>query len=121
MATRSPTVTMCPDGALKTVQVVWSGLLQTSSDVGGAVNYTEFTDRSVQLTGTLGTGGQVPIEGSNDGSEWQTLTDADGNDIVLDEIGQIKQVAEVTKYIRPGTTTGDGDTVLNVILIARRN
>lgn len=107
------------NGVGKVNQAVWAGLLQSSSDSGDAVEIPG-ADRTVQLSGTLGTGGAVTMQGSHNGTDFATLTDPAGNDIVLDAIGAIAQVLEATRYVRPLVTAGNGSTNLTVTLIARR-
>jgi hypothetical protein len=119
MATRTPLVTYAPNGHRTVAQAVWSGLLQSSADVGASVELPG-ADRSVQLTGTLGTGGQAPIEGSMDGSTWGAVHDPAGNAIVLNTIGMVAQIVEAVRYVRPGTTAGDSNTNLSVTLVSRR-
>lgn len=108
--------------------VTWTGLLQSSSDVGEKFECPGAADRSVQLTGTLGVGGVVTMQGSNlaapsdvaSSTDWSDLTDAQGNALTLTAIGMLKQVAEVTRWLRPRVTAGDGDTSLTVTAVARR-
>jgi hypothetical protein len=119
MATRTPVVTYAPGGQRQVAVAVWSGLLQSSADVGAGVELPG-ADRSVQLSGTLGTGGQAPIEGSMDGSTWGAVHDPAGNEIVLNAIGMNAQIVEAVRYVRPGTTGGDGTTDLTVTLLSRR-
>lgn len=121
MATRTPIVTYAPSPTFdpKVVQAAWSGLLQSSSDVGAAVELPG-ADRTVQLSGTLGTGGAVTMQGSQDGTNWGTLTDPAGNAIVLNAIGALAQISEATRYTRPSVTAGNGTTDLVVTLTSRR-
>lgn len=103
------------------VQVcTWTALLQSTSDTGQPFECPGASDRSVQLGGTLGTGGIALIQGSNDGTNWASLKDPQGNVITLDVIGEIAQVAEITRWIRPSVSAGDGATSLTVTLVARR-
>jgi hypothetical protein len=119
MATRTPAVTYAVNGDRLISQAVWSGLTQASADVGAGVELPG-ADRAVQLSGTLGTGGQAPIEGSQDGTNWGALHDAAGNAIVLAAIGDVAQIIESVRYVRPGTTAGNGTTNLTVTLTSRR-
>lgn len=129
MTVRVATVEYAPGGHRDLVAVEWAELTNdTPADVGSRVDLPGWADRSVQLTGTLGTGGEVTIQGSNvaepgdatDSDDWGVLHDLDGNELTLDTIGQIKQVREITRWMRPAVTAGDGDTSLGVALIARR-
>jgi hypothetical protein len=119
MATRTSVVTYAPNGHRTVVQAVWSGLLQSSSDVGDAVELPG-ADRTVQLTGTLGVGGAATIQGSQDGTNFATVKDAGGSAVVLSAIGQLAQITESVRFIRPNITAGDGTTNLSVTLVSRR-
>jgi hypothetical protein len=100
--------------------VTWAALTQTGSDTGDPYECPGAADRSVQVQGTLGTGGTVVIEGSNDGTNYVTLTDPQGNALSINAIGRIEAISELTRWIRPRVTAGDVATSLTVILLARR-
>lgn len=119
MATRTADVDYAPNGNSNAALVTWEGLLSASSDVGSTFEAADYADRTIQLIGTLGVGGEVTIQGSNDGTNWATLTDHEGNDLVLTALG-IRLVAEGPRYLRPAATNGDGTTDLDVIMYARR-
>jgi hypothetical protein len=91
----------------------WSGLL--NGDDGGALSLPNFTDRTVQIFGTFGTGGTISIQGSLDGTNWVILTDPQGNAITK-TAAAIESISEATPYIRPIVTAGDGTTSLSVLL-----
>ncbi len=109
------------------VQVIqWTGLTQASLDTGAAVQLPALADRSVQLLGTLGTGGSVRLEGSNKAApdestatDWAVLTDPQGNDLNLSAL-KIEAVTEPVLWIRPRVTAGDGTTSLTVLLLLRK-
>lgn len=96
--------------------VTWSGLL--NGDTGDAHELPHQVEKSAQAIGTFGTGGIVVLEGSNDGINWSTLTDHTGAVVSFGAAG-LKQVAEVTRYVRAHVTAGDGSTNLTVVLLAR--
>jgi hypothetical protein len=75
-----------------------------------------WSDRSVQVAGTGGTGLNVPIEGSNDGTNWVTLKDPFSNPIVFTAAG-LAQVTEISRFIRPRIAGGDGTTNVNVTIV----
>jgi hypothetical protein len=88
-------------------QVLWETL--TESDTATAIEMGAFPDRSVQVVGTFG-GATVVLQGSNDGTNWVTLNDYQGNAISLTATG-LKPIAEVTRYIRPSASGGTGQDV----------
>lgn len=106
------------DGQIVTAS--WSGLLQSSSDVGSALHLGNIEGATCQLGGTLGTGGAVTMQGSNDGTNWGTLQDPAGNAIVMDAIGEMFVIANRPLYIRPNVTAGNGSTNLSVIVVGMR-
>jgi len=101
----------------KVVTISWSGLL--NGDSGEPANLAEFSDRSVQIAGTLGSGGTIVVEGSNDGVTYYTLKDIFGTSLSFTTLG-LSGIAEITKWIRVRVTAGDGSTDLQAIVVARR-
>ncbi len=119
MAVRTPTTEKIPGG----VMVTWTGLLNT--DTGEPVDIPTLVEKSVQLSGTLGTGGNARIEGTNHIGDtptpvWGTLKDADGADLNLNAIGMFRMVRETPYQIRPNITAGDGSTNLTVKMLLTR-
>lgn len=100
----------------KTYEITWAGLL--NGDTGSAEILARYSDKSIQVVGDLGVGGVCLIEGSNDGSSFFTLVDPQGNALSFSAFG-LEQVLEITKFIRPRISAGDGDTDFTVILVGR--
>lgn len=98
------------------VLFTWEGL--ANGDDGEPIPFSMYADRSVQVTGEFGIGGSLLIEGSNNGQDWEPLTDLQGTDLVFNT-GKIEMVTEITQFIRPIVTGGDATTLLNVILLAK--
>jgi hypothetical protein len=90
----------------------WSAL--ATGDTGTPLLNAEKSDRSVQVGGTFG-GSTTVIEGSNDGVTYFTLTDPAGAALSFTVAG-LKQILQVTKYIRP-STSGGAAVVVNVNLL----
>jgi len=116
MATRTATASKLNNSAMK---VVWTGLLQSSSDVGSGVEMSSHADRSFHVTGTFGSGDTVDIEGSNDGTNWALLKDPFGSDLQLTEAAPLAALTEFVQYVRPKVSAGDGTTDLTVTMVAR--
>lgn len=89
-----------------------------NGETGDAVDFASFADRTVQVVGTFG-GATVVIEGSLDGENYATLADPQGNALSFTAAG-LESVMEVTKYIRPGVSGGNGTTTLGIYLLVRR-
>lgn len=94
--------------------VTWTGL--DSDDSGDPVEMVSFSDRSVQFTGTFGVGGTAEIQGSNNGTDWVPLDDAQGTAISLTD-ESIVGIGPLCRYIRPLVTAGDGATALVCTLL----
>lgn len=101
--------------------IVWALMTSGTSDVGSPYGIVLGADRSIQVTGTFGVGGNCRIQGCNEATpvNWATLTDPQGNALDF-TAAKIEQVSEMTRWIRPSITAGDGTTSLTVTLLARR-
>lgn len=89
----------------------------TAGDDGEPVLRIEFVDRSVQVIGTFG-GATILIQGSNDGVNYYTLNDLQGNALTFSVAG-LKGVAEPTKYIKP-VVSGGATVDIDVILFGKQ-
>lgn len=98
------------------VIVAWADM--ANGDDGVRAELANFADRSVQVSGTFGTGGAVVIEGSIDGVNYATLTDPQGNALSITE-AKIESIAEVVRYVRPRVPSGDGTTALTVTMLMK--
>ena len=115
MATITPTPATLGDYAIK---MTWTPM--ANGDVGSPFDMMNYADRSVQVLGTFGAGGNLRWEGSNDlGTTWATLTDPQGNALDF-TTAKIEQVMELAHWVRPKVTNGDGSTAITVVLVARR-
>jgi hypothetical protein len=114
MPTRNVTLTNSDMAVLYT----WSGLLNT--DDGQPVESPPYADRTVQVTGTFGVGGNARIEGSNNGTNWNTLNDPQGTPLNF-TAGNIEVLLENPRFIRPIITAGDGTTNIAVTMYCRRS
>lgn len=117
MATKtiSANTDIAGDGSVRSI--TWESL--ANGDDGTPAEWVQYADRSFQVVGTFGAGGNCRIEGSNDGTNWAPLTDPQGNDMNISS-AKIEQAEEITRYVRPRVTAGDGTTALVVTLIMRR-
>ena len=109
--------TRASTGNMKSFVAAWEGL--PNSEAGDAIPFSQYTDKSVQVSGTFGAGGSVRIEGSNDGgTTWAVLTDPQGNDLNI-TTAKIEMVTEATALVRPRVTAGDGTTAINVHMLMK--
>lgn len=114
MTTINSTIT--PTKTSKACVAQWAGLANGVD--GSALDQSQYTDKSVQVSGTFGAGGNLRLQGSNDNINWNTLTDPQGAALDI-TAASIKFVAEATRYIRPLITAGDGTTLLTVTILLK--
>ena len=119
MTTVTPTLVELPTNyqGFKCWQVQWAGM--TNGAVGVPVNLVEFSDRSVQVEGTFGVGGNVAVQGSNDLVNYELLRDPSSTVLNLTAVG-LHGILELSGAIRPVVTAGDGTTSLTVTMVFRR-
>lgn len=99
-------------------KATWSNM--ANGDVGQALHASEFSDRSVQVKGTFGTGGTMQLKGSNDGgTTWNVLRDPFGTNVSASG-GNLIQLTELAEYVRPEIVAGDGTTSITVIVYMRK-
>lgn len=94
----------------------WAALL--NADDGASIPFGQYTDKSIQVFGTFGPGGTLLLEGSNDGTNWATLTDPQGNPLSF-TAAKIEQIMEATLHVRPRVSGGDGTTSLTAIVLMK--
>lgn len=116
MATINYSVTPLATWKDKAHVITWANL--TSGDDGQMLEMPGSADRSVQVVGSFGSGGNLRLEGSNDGLNWNVLTDPQGNDINI-TTSKIEQVMEVVRYMRPRVTAGTSVSLTVSILVRR--
>jgi hypothetical protein len=113
MAVKNPTVTRLNVDA---VRVQWTGI-QQGDTCDPYEGLSEFGDRSVQFSGTFAA--TIALAGSNDGANFETLTDPLGVSISSTS-ADLKQIMEFTHSIKPVLTGGDGTTDIDVTVCAKR-
>lgn len=82
------------------VMAEWGSL---STENGNSVSAARWADKTVHKISGTGTG---RIEGSNDGTNWGVLHDAQGNDLTAMANGAIELIAENPRYIRAVAAAG---------------
>ena len=117
MATVSPVFSRLEQDE-STLKVVYSNM-NAANNVGAAIAFSQWADRSVQVVGTFN-GANMAWEGSNDGGNaWFTLTDPQGNPI-LKAAAAGEAVTEIVQLARPNVTGGGVATDLTVAAVLRR-
>lgn len=93
----------------------WQWLSMGDDDEGSPVIVGERPDGSIQAEGTFA-GATVTLEGSNDGVNWFTLTDDQGNPVTFTAAGLNLFIPRPWK-IRPTTSGGGGSTINATLLL----
>lgn len=112
MAVIQPTALGAGNASSSTKTYAWLNV--TNADTCAALDLSQFPDRSIQITGTPNSATAV-IQGSNDGTNYVTLNDLQGNALSFTATG-LKGIAELVRYIRPSATGGGGSQSLNFYL-----
>lgn len=102
MATITPTITRINQDGSRSYVVKWETL--TENDTAAAVEILARADRSFQVIGSFG-GGNVSLQGSNDGVTYGILEDLSATAITF-TAADIQGVGPITRYMRPSTPSG---------------
>lgn len=118
MSTKNLVVAGPGNGYNNIKQVTWPTLINGDAGDSLGPDMALWSDRSVQVTGTFGSGGTVLVEGSNDGTTWFTLNSPQGTALSFTAAG-LKQILEGVLFIRPRVSAGDGTTAIAVAMMLR--
>ena len=114
MPTAATVVPLTPNSSDQCAIISWT---LAAGETGDAVEHANLSDRTVEFGGTFGTA-TVEMRGSVAGTTYGTLTEPQGNPLSKTAYA-IEAIAEVTRYIRPVVTGGNGTTAIVVSLIAK--
>jgi hypothetical protein len=103
------------NGSVK--QFTWA--LTTAVPDGVPMEWIEWADRTWQAVGAFG-GATVSIQGSNDGTNWFSLTNAAGGAVVSFTAAGGAATIELPRYVRPNLTVVGSGAAITVIVVARR-
>lgn len=112
MAVITPTVTRITPG-VDAWLITWASI--GDSDTCTAVAMPEGNEKSVQISGTFNSA-TIVFQGSNNGSDYATLTDPQGN-AISKTAAAIEAVSEHTRYIKPATSGGTSSAVTVTVLV----
>lgn len=125
MAVVAPTITEVESLYGHVHSVVWAAM--ANGDTGTPYQMPGSGDRSAHAFGTFGVGGSMTMQGSNEllvpaaaATTWVSLHDPQGLAFTM-TAAKIEEVAEVSNWIRPNVTAGDGTTAITVAMIVRRS
>lgn len=89
----------------------------TSADTCAPVELCKYSDRSFQLSGTLGPA-TISLDGSLTGDVYETLLDHNGVPVSLDCNG-VRQLSVLTRYAKPVVTGADGTTSVTITVMMK--
>ena len=98
--------------------ITWE-TLTTTNPTGVAAEWCEYDKRCVSITGTFG-GATVTLQGSNDDTNYFTLTDQQ-TVAISKTAAALEQVNELPRFVKPVVTGGDGTTDIDVIITMLRS
>ena len=112
------TVVTTPHDGVNIKLVKWTGF--SDSDTGQPFNVAAYTDKTVQIEGTLGTG--VTIQGSldPDATAYETLNDPQGNALSAVTTAKIENILEHVYLMRPIVGTGVAGVTVWLLLASMR-
>ena len=117
MATVTPTPGIV-SGDPNVQSMSWA--LTTANTDGSPFEYVQYTDLCWQAAGTWG-GATLTIQGSNDGTNWFSMSNAAAGTAATFTADGGKQTIERPRYVRPNLTTAGTGATVTVTLIARSN
>lgn len=114
MATITPTVTKDLPG--HSYMLHWA--MVTANVEGLPVELPGAADKCVHLVGANWGGATLKVQGSNDGTNWLSLTDPQGNELSK-TADAIEQILENPRYIRVYLTTAGTAAVISAYIFCR--
>ena len=106
------------------IRAEWTGI--TATGPGRCLDAFAYPDKTVVLSGTIGSGTTVVIQGSNTATSvlttgaagFYTLTDQSDNALSL-STGKAETIAQNPQYIRPLVTAKNANTNVKVTIMAQ--
>jgi len=94
----------------------WETLTENDTAAAALIGGLGPLSASVQFVGTFG-GATVVLQGSNDGTNWVTIQDLEGNNVSFTAVGAA-DFSTAMVYLRPSATSGTSQDV-DVIVSTR--
>lgn len=121
MAVKAKTIAVPTN--INTDLISWAALTQAGLDTGDPINVEGAKSLTAWLkSGTLGAGGNVKWEGSDDGITFFTMNSEIGVPVAVNQVALLTptMLKERPRFVRPNCTAGDGTTTLVPILVVGR-
>jgi hypothetical protein len=103
------TVSFTSDQYVTSAQVAWADIATGDTIVAYEISDQAGLAGAVQFAGTFG-GATVTLTGSNDGTNFVTLTDQTGANISVTAAGLV-EFSTACRYIKPSISGGSSDAV----------
>ena len=98
--------------------VTWDGFA-IAGDVGLAIRYAAWSDKTFVVSDTFAGAPSIAIEGSNDGTNWVSLSNRQGTAMNFSAPG-MNTSQDRPVYIRPRMTAGTGGASIKVTVACHR-
>ena len=118
MATVNPAYVGDISGDGSTQMFTWA--LTTANADGAPVEWAAYSDRTFVIVGATWGGATATIQGSNDGTNWVTLSDAAGAADATATADKAMTIVELTRYVRPNLTTPGTGAAVTASIVMRR-
>ena len=110
------TATLDRNASAGAIIVTWASM--GTADTGTSFLVPSASNLTLQQSGTFG-GATIVLQGSNDGTNWATLTQTGGSNVAFSyTTAGVHCPVEMPVYVRPVTSGGTG-TVVDAILVCR--
>ncbi len=101
--------------------ILWTWAMVTANVEGLPFEYVQHMDLCWQSFATTQSTAVITIQGSNDGTNYFSMTNASGGAAATFSADGGKQTVERPRYVRPYLTTAGTGAVISVTCLARKN
>lgn len=109
-------VTASPDESV--VVCTWDGFA-ISGDVGAPINFSAWSSKTFVVSGTFAGTPTIVIEGSNDGTNWVSLSNRQGTAMSF-TAAAMNTSQDRPVYVRPRMSAGTGGAAVKVAVACHR-
>ena len=118
MATLNATINRTVTVDDSVIVVSWAALA-TNGDLGDTQSFAQFSDKTFIVSGSFTGAPTVVIEGSNDGTNWQPLSNRQGTAMSFTAAG-MNTSQDRPVYVRPRVSAGGGGASVLVTVACHR-
>lgn len=121
MATINPAITKDVGGGDGSIVLATWAHLVAASLAGAPIEMPQHSDVCVQVIANTAGGATCVVEGSNDGTNYGTLYNAQGSALSFTATGAPKQLMERPRFIRPRISGGGGTEDWTIVMLLQRH